>query len=271
MMVHLRIVASREKSRQALELLERSDVVCNIVRLPEAARHPAGDMIICDVAREAASIVMSDLTELGIPEDGSVSITPVETQLSKAAERADRAAPGDPSNAVVWEQVEELTSEASVMTASYMIFMALACVIAAVGILQGSSILIVGAMILGPEFGPIAGLCVAFVGGRWRQAARSSVALLVGFPLGITAAFAAALVFKWTGVAPTSFDGADHFLSDLISHPNVYSIAVALCAGVAGILSLTTSKFLFVQRRIFARRLRAYHRELVAAEGGQRH
>ena len=39
--------------------------------------------------------------------------------------------------------------------------MALACLIAAVGIFLDSPILIVGAMIVGPEFGPIAGLCVA--------------------------------------------------------------------------------------------------------------
>ena len=241
-MVHLRIVAPREKSQRVLDALERSVAVCNIVRLPDAARKPDGDMIICDVAREAASIVISDLTELGIPTDGSVSIAPVETQLSDAAERADRAAPGDPSNAVVWEEVEELTSEASVITASYMIFMALACMIAAVGIFQNSSILIVGSMILGPEFGPLAGLCVAIVGGRSHQAIRSALALGTGFPLGISAAFVASLLFKWTGVAPHDFDGADHFLSDLISHPNVFSVAVALAAGIAGMLSLTTSK-----------------------------
>ena len=39
--------------------------------------------------------------------------------------------------------------------------MVLACLIASVGIYLGSPILIVGAMVVGPEFGPLAGFCVA--------------------------------------------------------------------------------------------------------------
>ena len=41
--------------------------------------------------------------------------------------------------------------------------MILATLIAAVGIVTDSIILIIGAMIVGPEFGPLAGLCVALV------------------------------------------------------------------------------------------------------------
>ena len=64
--------------------------------------------------------------------------------------------------------------------------MALACMIASVGIFLDSPILIVGAMIVGPEFGPIAGLCVAIVQRRREVARRSLRALAVGFPVGIT-------------------------------------------------------------------------------------
>ena len=52
--------------------------------------------------------------------------------------------------------------------------MALACLIAAVGIFLDSPILIVGAMIVGPEYGPLAGLSVAIVQRR-RDVARRSL------------------------------------------------------------------------------------------------
>ena len=60
--------------------------------------------------------------------------------------------------------------------------------LAAVGILTDSAILIVGAMVVGPEFGPLAALCVAIVAGgaRSRDAPRSRSSS--GFPLAIAAA-----------------------------------------------------------------------------------
>ena len=120
--------------------------------------------------------------------------------------------------------------------------MTLATLIAAVGIFLDSPILVVGAMVLGPEFGPLASFAVAVVQGRAAIARRSLVALLVGFPLAIAAALAASLVFKWTGIAPDTFSEEDHGLSAIISNPDFFSFFVAFCAGIAGILSLTTAK-----------------------------
>ena len=78
--------------------------------------------------------------------------------------------------------------------------MVLACLIASVGIFLGSPILIVGAMVVGPEFGPLAGLCVAVVERRRGVALRSLTALAVGFPVGITAAFLFTLICVATGL-----------------------------------------------------------------------
>ena len=41
--------------------------------------------------------------------------------------------------------------------------MVLAALIAGAGIVTDSQILIIGAMVVGPEFGPLAGFCVAVV------------------------------------------------------------------------------------------------------------
>ncbi len=83
--------------------------------------------------------------------------------------------PGLPGDAVVWEEVEARTSESTELNANYLAFIVLACLIASVGIFLGSPILIVGAMVVGPEFGPLAGLCVAArpapLGGRAALAA----------------------------------------------------------------------------------------------------
>ena len=51
--------------------------------------------------------------------------------------------------------------------------MVVATLIAAVGILTDQLILIIGAMVVGPEFGPLAGLCVAIVQKRGDAGRRS--------------------------------------------------------------------------------------------------
>src|SRR5215216_6488683 len=104
-------------------------------------------------------------------------------------------AAGAPADAVVWEEVEARTDEQVELSGAFLLFMVLAALIAAVGIYQDSAILIVGAMVVGPEFGPIAGLCVALVQRRGRLARRSAVALIIGFPSAIAAAYAATLLF----------------------------------------------------------------------------
>ena len=120
--------------------------------------------------------------------------------------------------------------------------MVLACLIASVGIMLDSPILIIGAMIVGPEFGPIAGLCVALVQRRREVARRSLRALAVGFPLGITAAFVFTLIVRGRRPDPDGFTVDEHPLTDFISHPDAFSFIVAVFAGIAGVLSLTSAK-----------------------------
>jgi uncharacterized hydrophobic protein (TIGR00271 family) len=240
--VHLRIVVPSHTAEHALDLLDATPSVCNLIYLERAAHKPEGDVILCDVAREDASVIVGDLKEFGIHEEGSIAMEDIDSQISKASERAEKAAAGAPSDAVVWEEVEARTSENTELSASFLLFMILACLIASVGILLDSPILIIGAMVVGPEFGPIAGLCVAAVQRRRDLVKRSLFPLVIGFPLGITAAFLFALAIKGLDLTPTGFSASVHPNTHFISHPDEFSFIVAVFAGTAGMLSLTNAK-----------------------------
>jgi uncharacterized hydrophobic protein (TIGR00271 family) len=240
--IHLRIVAPEDVAHRALELLEASPAVLNIVHLHGAARKPSGDVILCDVAREETSVILGDLKELDIPRVGSIAVEHIETSISDAADAAEKAAPGLPSDAVVWEEVEQRTSESTELSIGFVLFMVLAMQIGAVGILLDQPILIVGAMVVGPEFGPLAGLSVALVERRPDFARRSLAALGVGFPAGVVMAWLGTLVYKWTGAAPDDFSTATHNLTGFISNPDFFSFTVAFAAGIVGMLSLTNAK-----------------------------
>ena len=139
-----------------------------------------------------------------------------------------------PSDAVVWEEVEARTSETTELGGNFLAFMVLACLIGSVGIFTGSPILIIGAMVVGPEFGPLAGLCVAIVERRRDVALRSLTALGVGFPIGITAAFLFTLICVATGLVDSDFKSVDNPLTQFIAKPDAFSVIVACFAGAAG-------------------------------------
>jgi uncharacterized hydrophobic protein (TIGR00271 family) len=241
-MIHLRIVVPNHQTDHVLDLLKASPSAYNLISLPGAAQKPQGDVILCDIAREDASVIISDLRELEIDREGSIAIEEIDAEMSDVAKAAERAAAGAPADAVVWEEVEARTSEEVSLGANFLAFMVLACLIASVGIILDSPILIVGAMVVGPEFGPIAGLCVAVVQRRAEVARRSLTALAAGFAIGIAAAFVFALIAKWTGLIDEGFADSEHPLTQFISDPDAFSVLVALFAGTAGVLSLTSTK-----------------------------
>jgi uncharacterized hydrophobic protein (TIGR00271 family) len=241
-MVHLRIVAPEAEAQKALALFEKTDSVYNIIVLEDAARKPDGHAILCDVAREDASVVIADLKELDIHHCGSIAIEDIDSQISDVAIAAEKAAAGLPTDAVVWEEVESRTSENVELSGSFLAFMVVATLIAAVGILTDQIVLIIGAMVVGPEFGPLAGLCVALVHKRRDVARRSLTALAVGFPVAITASFLLTLAIDLLDLVPQGFSQDNHPFTEFIASPDEFSAIVAILAGVAGILSLTSAK-----------------------------
>ena len=198
-------------------------------------------MILCDVAREDASVIIGDLKELGIPKRGSIAVEELDSAISDLFAEAERAAPGLPSDAVVWEEVESRAAEQTELSVSFVAFMVLAMQIAGVGLVLDQPILIVGAMVVGPEFGPLAGISVAIVHLQGKLAGRSLIALAVGFPAGIIATIATTLVFAALGAFPDDFP-ANRPLTEFVSKPDVLSLFVAFTAGAAGVLSLTSAK-----------------------------
>jgi uncharacterized hydrophobic protein (TIGR00271 family) len=241
-MNHLRIVSPSEVAPEVLLLLEESPSVVNVVHLSGAVRSPKGDLILCDVLREDTSVVIGDLRKLGLEHSGSIAVEELESELSDAGREATKQALGSPADAVVWEQVEERTSESADLSASFLVFMVVATLIAAAGILTDSQVLIIGAMVVGPEFGPLAGFCVAVVERRLGLARRSLLALAVGFPLAILATAAMTELLQSAGPAPETVEATSRPATYFISDPNTFSVIVALLAGVAGMLSLTTAK-----------------------------
>jgi uncharacterized hydrophobic protein (TIGR00271 family) len=120
--------------------------------------------------------------------------------------------------------------------------MTIATVIAAIGVLLDQPILIVGSMVVGPEFGPLAALCVGLVQRKFLLVRRSAVALAVGFPVGMIITVVAVWLLTAAGLVSESMLRAERPLTDFIWRPDALSWIIGFLGGVAGILSLTSAK-----------------------------
>lgn len=240
-LLHLRVVSPANLSREVDAILNREPGATNIVVLPGVARAPSGDLFEADLARECVQQVVSELRELGIDRDGSISWRMVDTAIGEGMSRAERAAPGDGADAIIWDEVIASTGEDSTLTWTFMAFMVLACILAAIGVATNSPITIVGAMVVGPEFGPLAGIAVGLRLRRGEAVRRGVTALVVGFNGAIAVTSALAVLWRATGLV-TGQDLAASTGTEFIYQPGWFSIITALVAGAAGTLSLTSDK-----------------------------
>ena len=240
-MLHVRVTAPGPICDAVVDRIAGDPAVANLALVRGAAVQGGGDLVLFDVAREAANPVLDALRALGVVESGSIAISEGVEVLGDSAARAERRSPGHPSDGVVWDEVENRASDDSRLSWSFLAFLLLATLIAGIGRYLDQPILIIGAMVVGPEFAPLSAICVALVRRRPRLLAPAATTLVAGFAL--------AIVVAWAGWGIAHLAGAiDPVLAttgeqtEFIVRPDIWSFLIALLAGCAGILSLTSSK-----------------------------
>jgi uncharacterized hydrophobic protein (TIGR00271 family) len=142
----------------------------------------------------------------------------------------------------VWEMVEATIRGGAVYSPSFFVLLAIAGLIGAVGILTNSQILIVGAMVVGPEYGAIIATALGISKGD-RDAVRDGLlALAAGFSAAIVLTIAFGVAVRAADKAPALYLHGIRPVSALIDSPNVFSVVVAILAGIVGVVSLTQSR-----------------------------
>lgn len=241
-MLHLRVLVPGDLTEEVVQTLMDDPAVSGVVVDKGAARKPPGDLVLADVAREATNDVVDRLRSLRVHQVGSLHLTPVPTWLSQEAFVSEQEAPGSGADAVIWADVTQRAYEDSELNWTYLSFLVMATLLAAIAIVTDSQVLVIGAMVLGPEFGTVAALGVALVRRRPGLLGLASRTLLAGFALSI----ALVTVLAWLGLAAGLIDpeqvSGPRPGTAFIYQPSVWSFIVALIAAAAGVLSLTSSR-----------------------------
>ena len=241
-MLHLRICVPTDLSDDVVRLLTDDPAVSSLTLVRGASIRPVGDVIEADVAREASDDVVTRLQALDVHRVGTLQVEPVRTWVSQDGFDAERRAPGSGADSVVWAEVTQQAYGDSELNWTYLSFMTLATLIAAIAIVLDSQILVIGAMVLGPEFGAVAALGVALVRrrfGLFRLAART---LVLGFVVAIGLTCAAALLGRALGWITLDDVSGPRPGTAFIYSPDKWSFIVAVVAAAAGVLSLTSAR-----------------------------
>ena len=241
-MLHLQISAPSALTDDVVAILARDPAVSSLAVLPGTSVRPPGDLVLADVAREAANDVIGALRSIGLHHEGSVHIEPVSAWLSKSGFDAERRTPGSSADAVVWTDVVQRSYEESELNWTYLSFMTLATLIAGIAIIVDSQILVIGAMVLGPEFGAVAALGVALVRRRSSLLLLAARTLVLGFAVAIIVTAVAALLGRALGWVTLQDVTGPRPGTDFIYSPDKWSFIVAVIAAAAGVLSLTSAR-----------------------------
>jgi uncharacterized hydrophobic protein (TIGR00271 family) len=241
-LVHFRLTTPATLTDQVLHVLLERDWVTNVTLERGATVKPVGDLVECDVAREKAGPMLHELRHLGVAETGGIVLTQPEGTPFRAARQMEAAAPGHPDDAVIWEAVQAQGEAGAVPTVSFHIFLVIAVALAAIAVITDSAVLVVGAMVVGPEYSAVAAGCAGIALGKWGLLGRGLRLLLFGFAFAVAVVALVSLVGRAIGFVTLTELTRPRPNTGFIWHPDKWSFIVALLAGAAGALALALAK-----------------------------
>ena len=241
MTFHVRLVSAPDRTTELVEALAADTGVANLIVLPGAAHGSASDAVQFDVRPRSANAVFGYLQAFDHNGGGTVAIEYVDATLGERATASEHFLVQH-DVVPVWDVIEARIRFDAVYAPSFYILLAIAGLIGAVGILTNSQILIVGAMVVGPEYNAIMGMALGLDKRIRRPVIRGGLVLLAGFSAAIILTFLFALAIRWSGHTPKLYSIGVRPVSDLINDPNLFSVIVAVLAGIVGVVSLTEAR-----------------------------
>ena len=227
--LHASLDARREPRFSAL--LRELDGVRRVVSRPDESCEEGQTVFVADVEPAAADELVGAIEEMGISVDDYV-LTRVDVVAPQRLHLTGHRA----IDGLAWVEVMGQARANSWPLARYLALINVAAVIAALGVIVNSSILVVGAMAVSPDLLPICATCVGIVAGRRLLALRAFATLTLGLGLVVVTAMVLSALLKWTGFLPDGFK-VEHSSLHTLAHLDYSTVLVAAAAGIAAMLS----------------------------------
>jgi uncharacterized hydrophobic protein (TIGR00271 family) len=233
-MLRLRSSVAHHRAEEFGTMLRGHQGVRRVVQQVDEGRDAKAYVFVADVEPNCADVLVEQIAALEIPIDDYVL-----TKMDVVAPQRRHHFGDGGDDGFAWVEVMGQARANSRPLARYLALINVAAVIAALGVITSSSILIVGAMAVSPDLLPICATAVGLAGGRYELARRAFTTLVVGLGLVVVTAMILSALLKWTGLLPDGFEVEESSLATL-AHTDYSTVLIALAAGVAAMLSFET-------------------------------
>ena len=232
-MLRLRSSVPHHRADEFTELLRELEGVSRVARQTDESAPTRSYVFVADVEPNCADRLVEELGRLGI---GGEDYALTKVELVAPQRHRDH---GEGADGFAWVEVMGQARANSRPLARYLALINVAGVIAALGVIESSSILIVGAMAVSPDLLPICATSVGLVGGNRDLARRAFGTLVLGLGLVVVTAAVVSAPLDWLGFLPAGFEVEESSLNNLAT-TDYSTVLVALAAGVAGMLAFET-------------------------------
>ncbi|HYH52719.1 MAG TPA: DUF389 domain-containing protein [Solirubrobacterales bacterium] len=232
-MLRLRSSVPHHRAEEFAAVLRELDGVSRLVQQDDESRDSKHYVFVADVEPNCADRLVEEIAGMGIRGDDYV-LTRMEVIAPQRHHRFGEAGDG-----FAWIEVLGEARANSRPLARYLALINVAAVIAALGVITSSPILIVGAMAVSPDLLPICATSVGLVRGDRALARRAFATLVFGLGLVVVTAAVLSALLHLSGLLPDDFDVDRSSLSNL-AVTDYSTVLIALAAGVAGMLAFET-------------------------------
>lgn len=238
-MIEVRVTCTTDLSDAVQQAFLAAPGVTSLAKYAGVSLTPVGDVFEAQVERASVNALVYALEDLGVQIDGSIEINEDVTDISNRQSRAEAEAHFH--NGVIWPDVIARITEQSRLSFIFIAFMVLATMIAAIAVITDSTILVIAAMVLGPEFNAVIAVALALVLRQRLLLGQAVRSLVLGFIIAIAVTSVMVWIARITGLVSAADLDAPRPSVSFIYTPSVWSFIIAVIAATAGVLAITSS------------------------------
>jgi len=193
------------------------------------------------VPTNALEPVLEDLRDVGINDDGYTVVVDANTVISSQFDELEETyAEEEDEDRIAREELTSKANDLAPSLSNYGLMTVISAIIATAGLLLDSPAVVVGSMVIAPLIGPAMTANVGTVVDDHEMFVRGVKLQAIGLGLAIVSATAFALLVRYANVIPPLADVTSVSQIRERVAPDFLSLVVALGAGAAGVVSLTS-------------------------------
>lgn len=227
------------KHDTVVDILEAEDIEFAMTK--ESSESGFSDIVYIPAESDDVEAIVDKLRDVGVEREGYMVITDVETIVSEQfEEKQDEDEDGGENDRISRDELRTKARNLSRSTTNYLVLTIISAIVATAGLLQDSAAVVVGSMVIAPLIGPAMASCVGTVinddnNALFWEGVRSQA---IGLAVAVLSATLFAVAYRFL-LAPN----LELLLIQQVAeraHPGLLALAIALGAGTAGALSLTS-------------------------------